>query len=155
MVSIRVATDADREAIYAIHTASIQNLGSTEYSMAQIDAWDSYPSPDSYDIGDETMPFLVAEIGDELAGFAQLDLDAAELDKLYVHPDHARCGVGTALMKRVETTAADAGLGTLEIAASLNAVPFYGAMGYEIQDGVMKTLQGIEFPCAVMDKPLR
>ncbi|MDH5797676.1 MAG: GNAT family N-acetyltransferase [Paracoccaceae bacterium] len=46
-------------------------------------------------------------------------------------PAFVRRGLGAAIMAQVIKTARDAGMGTLSCQATLNAVPFYAALGFE------------------------
>ncbi|GAA0192084.1 GNAT family N-acetyltransferase [Halobaculum roseum] len=52
------------------------------------------------------------------------------VEAVYVHPDRAGEGVGTALLADLERAAGDRGLGALGMHASLNAVGFYERHGY-------------------------
>lgn len=62
---------------------------------------------------------------------------------MYVHPDHAGGGVGSAILRELEERAEAAGLANLHLIASLNAVSFYerhgwestGPTAYEFEDG--------------------
>ena len=69
--------------------------------------------PDDYDVAEE----CAAATG--------------EVRAVYVHPDFARRGVGSALLAELERRARDRGFETLVLTASLNAVPFYEHRGYE------------------------
>ena len=49
---------------------------------------------------------LVARVGEDVVGFAVLNQAFYEqnfIGLLIVHPDHRRCGVGTALVRRIES----------------------------------------------------
>jgi putative acetyltransferase len=55
----------------------------------------------------------------------------AEVTGVYVHPDAAREGVGTAVIETLEARARAEGVERLGLTASANAVPFYEARGYD------------------------
>jgi putative acetyltransferase len=55
----------------------------------------------------------------------------AEVTGVYVHPDAAREGVGTAVVETLEARARAEGVDQLGLTASANAVPFYEARGYD------------------------
>ena len=83
---------------------------------------------------------LVATLGGELAGTAQLDLDSmpskrhhAEVSKVLVDPGFRRAGVGRALMEEIERRAAMEGrwLLTLDTAGDA-AEALYRSLGYRL-----------------------
>jgi GNAT superfamily N-acetyltransferase len=63
---------------------------------------------------------------------AELDpmTDAARIRAFFVHPDHARRGIGRAILEACEKAICDAGFTAIELAATLPGVPFYAAFGY-------------------------
>lgn len=150
MVTVRDATDDDRIAVSDLHVDSVQELGSEAYDENVVRAWigDDRDS-DGYPIGDADVEFIVAERDGEVAGFGEVgNVDPAdypalvdgsddalaatgEIRAVYVHPDHARSGVGTALLAELERRAHRYGFDSLVLTASLNAVPFYEHHGYE------------------------
>lgn len=102
--------------------------------------------PAGYPIGETDAAFVVAEVNGRVAGFGDVtgvdpnDYDVVaeeradatgEVRAVYVHPDFARRGVGSALLAELERRARDRGFETLVLTASLNAVPFYEHRGYE------------------------
>ena len=140
-VTIRDATPADAEAIADVHAASIRELGTEAYDNEQVHAWLSNVPPEAYPIGKPDHSVVVAEFedgDDEMVGFGLLDCDSdahddstGEVGAVYVHPDHAREGVGSAILDSLESAAREAGLETLVLTASRNAIDFYSARGYE------------------------
>ncbi len=80
----------------------------------------------------------------------------AEVRKLAVHPDHLRKGIARRLLGHVHSSANAAGHERIRTSASLNAVPFYAALGYtqtgriEIDTG----LAGTSFDAATMVRDL-
>lgn len=78
--------------------------------------------------------------GGSIAGFGDVRFNPPEylqepaaggVRAVYVGPDHAGEGVGSALLERLEATARDRGLDSLGLHASVNARSFYEAHGYE------------------------
>lgn len=55
----------------------------------------------------------------------------ANVRKVGVHPDYLRCGVGTALITRIHTSARDAGNTWMQCLSSVTAEPFYKSHGYQ------------------------
>ena len=61
-------------------------------------------------------------------------ISKSELRACYVVPEAARKGVGTAIVCEIERIAGQHALTELELLASLNAEPFYSALGYESEE---------------------
>jgi GNAT superfamily N-acetyltransferase len=71
-------------------------------------------------------------------------------------PSAARTGVGTALVKEIERVAIEGGVKRLHLEASVNAEPFYLAMGYEVVERGEHVLNsGQPMACVRMVKDLR
>lgn len=180
-VQVRPATRADVEAVYDLHVASIRAFGPSAYDERQVTAWAETPFAgvdDHYPVGEPGHQFVVAcvdppeggprsegavggasrEQAGELAGFGHLAVDEREVRAVYVHPDHARSGVGSALLAHLEGVAYGRGLSALELTASLNAVPFYRQAGYDpVAEAVHRTSGGgveAELDVVVMRKAL-
>ncbi len=113
---------------------------------------------------DEHYPVFVAveedASGGVIAGFGYLSAYRPRIgyrytreDSVYVHPDHARRGVGTVLLRAVEAEAAGKGVQVLRLRASLNSVRFYEACGYETVRKVKRELPFSEaMECMEMEK---
>jgi GNAT superfamily N-acetyltransferase len=56
--------------------------------------------------------------------------DPARIRAFFVHPAHARRGIGAALMRRSQEAAANAGFGHMELVATLGGEPLYAAFGF-------------------------
>ncbi|MEL6914206.1 MAG: GNAT family N-acetyltransferase [Pseudomonadota bacterium] len=68
---------------------------------------------------------------------------------------HLRRGIGRALMEHTFARARSVGLGALECWATLTAVPFYEAVGFETVEPMVVQLQGaISFPAMRMQRRL-
>lgn len=137
---VREATTDDAGAVNSVHRAAIRELGPGAYDERQVAAWLEGGEPRSYPIDAADTGFLAADIDGDVVGFGWLDHDPGghlsapvegEVTAVYVAPSVARRGVGTALLDALEERARDADLGSLGLRASLNAVPFYEARGYE------------------------
>ena len=59
-------------------------------------------------------------------------LEESELRAVYVAPEGARKGCGSALVREIERIAGDNGLARLTLHASLNAKRFYSDLGYDV-----------------------
>jgi putative acetyltransferase len=157
MVRIRPARPADAVPITEAHVAAIEAFGPEAYDDEEVAAWAKRDERDSSIDGldDPDVYVVTAERDGEVAGFGRLHLDDAEVIAVYVHPDHARAGVGSALLASLEGYARGAGLSALSLVASLNAVDFYERAGYErVQAVSHETSAGVELDCVEMRKEL-
>lgn len=140
-MNVREATPDDADAVRAVHRESITGLGPDAYDDEQVEAWARGTEDADYEAaiaGDGH--FVVAEDGDEVLAFGSLSLSEpddyeadvdAEVTGVYVRPEVARQGVGSAVLADLEQRARTAGAETLGLTATLNALAFYEAHGYE------------------------
>lgn len=161
-VRIRKAVAADAPRLWDVIEASVRGLQASDYSPAQIEgALKSVYGVDSQLIEDGTyfavevtvpeMPKLTIVAcggwskrktlygGDQFAGREDSLLDpsrdAAKIRAFFVHPEWARRGIGSMILKACERAAIEAGFTRLEMGATLSGVAFYRAMGYaEIEE---------------------
>lgn len=159
MPSIRAATEADAEPILHLRGESIHAFGSERYRDEQVEHWAKQPfgsAPYRESIRNDSESVVVAEENGEIVGFGRVKLDIGVVSAVYVHPDYARDGVGSALLSRLESQARDAGIGSLTLHASLNAVPFYEERGYERVETVEhRVAGGVELACVEMVRNIR
>lgn len=140
-VRVRDATAADAEAVRAVHYRSIRDLGRPAYDEEQAEAWAAGCATADYTPDDDpAVEYVVAESDGVVVGFGALYDGAAEdieepvdatVTAVYVDPSVARQGVGTRLHDVLEERARDRGAERLGLTASLPAVAFYEAQGYE------------------------
>jgi putative acetyltransferase len=110
--------------------AAVEAFGPDAYDEDQVEAWAVAANPDFAD----GQHWLVAERDETVTGWGRLDPEAGEVTGTYVHPDHAREGVGTALLAALEGYARGAGIADLYLWASRNAVGFYERAGYTVAE---------------------
>lgn len=153
---MRRAVPADAAPIWAIHTRAIRERASSHYDPDTVAAWSGRTTPASYLLPIETEAMLVAcDAEGRVLGFAELDASAGIVKACYVDPDVARRGVGRALMREVEAVARAAGCRSLSLDASLNAVAFYAALGWQRGESARHRLApGAELDCVVMQRRL-
>jgi len=133
---IRVGTPGDAGFIQRLHEESIRGLGPRCYSRAEVESWASSLRSSMYVYamtqGGES--FLLAEpaenAGGRLAGFCSFL--GGVIEGLYVHPDWARRGVGSALLLRAEAAILAGRHRTVRVSASLIGQPLYERHGYRI-----------------------
>src|SRR5919205_4588783 len=143
---IRRATLDDREAITELIAQSARGLSRGHYSDPQIDAAIARVfGVDTNLIEDGT--YFVAEIsgalvgcggwsrrktlfgGDQYAaretGYLDPESEPAKIRAFFIHPDHARKGIGRAILARCEDEARAHGFHSLELMATLPGIAFY------------------------------
>jgi putative acetyltransferase len=120
-----------------IVSSAIRGLATSHYSADVIDAWVP-PLTDErlreLMLNADGELRLIAELDGEVAGIGALVVPRSELRACYVAPQAARRGCGSALVREIERLARERGLTRLDLAASLNAEPFYAAHGYEVRE---------------------
>jgi putative acetyltransferase len=151
----RKATTADQETIWEVRTESIRGLCQSHYGEKVTEAWANAPVPDDFAEVICGRDFLVAEYEGIVIGFGFINRRTAELEAIFVKPHFARRGVGTAILTSLEAIARSAGLRSLTLSASLNAVSFYETAGYRtIRETTWFHPAGFSLPCVAMTKDL-
>ena len=173
---LRLATLDDIPALSALITESAQGLSADYYSERQIAAAIRYVfGVDTQLIHDGT--YWAVEEETQLLGcggwsFRQtlyggnqmkastdprLDpaTDPARIRAFFVHPDHARRGIGKSLLTTCLAAAKTAGFHTVELMATLPGVPLYEAFGFIPCEAVITTLpDGTDLPFVRMARAL-
>ncbi|HEY8125658.1 MAG TPA: GNAT family N-acetyltransferase [Methylocystis sp.] len=136
---LRPFLPADAATLAALFRASVAALAADDYDEAQRDAWASAADDEAAFASRLADALTIVGLVDgNIAGFASLR-DDKMFDMLYVRPDMARQGVGSALADAIEKIAAGRGTKTLTVDASDAARDFFAARGY-----VAKTRNTIE-----------
>ncbi len=173
---LRLATLDDAAAIAVLIDASVRGLGRGYYSDAQIDASLRHMfGVDSQLIRDRT--YHVVEDGGEIVAAGgwsarrtlfggdryksdvddQLDpaTEPARIRAFYVHPAHARQGLGRMLFRCCARAAYAAGFRRLELVATLPGEPLYRTLGFTVVEPVVVPLSGeILMDCLRMSRDL-
>lgn len=172
MPSLRLATPADAPEITSLIDASVRRLSVGYYTPTQIESSLRYVfGLDTQLVADGTY-FVVEDAGRIVAcgGWSRrrtlyggdqmkqtedplLDplTEAARIRAFFVHPDHARRGLGRMMFERCLADAARAGFRTLELGATLPGVPLYQAIGFAEVETLHTVLpDGVEFPVVRM-----
>ncbi|UZK67341.1 GNAT family N-acetyltransferase [Sphingomonas sp. M1-B02] len=169
----RVAGRDDIPALEALIRLSARALSQGHYEEVQIDAAITYVfGVDSELVADRTY-LMIEEAGvpigcggwsrrrtlfggDRFGGRddAMLDpsRDAARIRAFFVHPDHARRGVGAALLAASEAAAIAAGFGALELMSTLPGVAFYRRAGFVPGEQILHRAGGVAIPFVPMRK---
>jgi putative acetyltransferase len=153
-IVVRPGGPDDAEAIWRVHVASIRQVCTSHYMPEQIEAWAGPKRPGDYvRVMSNGERFWVAVDDGDIVGFASLHGDT--IYGLYVAPGMQRQGIGAALLRAAEAGAADAGVETLKLGATLNAEAFYRAQGYVSDGRTSRIMKGVEVPSIRMSKLLR
>ena len=124
----------DARTFFDIHTRAILGLAAEWYPIEVIDAWARRPNDEGirrFLVNPESEIRLLAELDGVPTGLGVLVAKNSELRACYVVPEGARRGVGSAIVREIERLAREHGLRHLHLHSSLNAEPFYAALGYE------------------------
>lgn len=153
-IILRTATAADTDALMALFHAAVHGVASRDYSAAQVAAW----APDAPDRAAWTQRLsggatVVAERAGAVAGFVVL-APGDHVDMLFVHPDHLRRGIASALLAEAEALARAAGARRLTTDASLTARPAFEHTGFRVVVRQTVRLRGQDFVNFRMEKPL-
>lgn len=81
--------------------------------------------------------------------------EAAKIRAFFVHPDHARRGIGRMLFEASESAARASGFGRLELMATLPGVPLYRALGFVEREHITDVLpDGVSLGFVRMDRSI-
>ena len=180
-IHLRVATSDDISTLNRLIELSVRRLQANDYTPGQIEgALGHALGLDTQLVADGT--YFVAEItspdgtpqivgcggwsnrrtlfGSDGGPNRQSELldpetDAAKIRAIFVHPDFARRGLGTRILKHCEEAAASAGFARLEMGSTLTGVPLYALKGYEQRETILIPLpNGEVLPVVRMIKEL-
>jgi putative acetyltransferase len=134
LLTIRPVTAADIDPLAALQEASIMRHGIAAYGEAKARAW-ARVGHEFKRVLVEDGQFFVAEQAGERLGVGGWSPDSLEngvawIRYLFVHPDHVRRGIGRRLVEVAEAAALNVGRSRFDVWSSVNAVPFYQALGY-------------------------
>jgi len=167
---VRLATQADISALHALIESSVRILQANDYTPAQIEgALGTVLGLDTQLVSDQT--YFVAEtsnadgkktivacggwskrktlFGSDHAAVREPEFldpatDAAKIRAIFVHPDWARRGLGTLLLKTCENAALAAGFTKFEMGSTLTGVPLYKLRGYQVIESIAVPLRNGE-----------
>ena len=161
--TIRPALSDDKDALEQLIEISARGLSREDYTASEIEAAVAHIfGVDSELIADGTYFAVVRGEeylacggwskrrtlfgGDQFAGRESGLLDpaaeAAKIRAFFVHPDHARQGIGAALLIHCEEEAREHGFTRIEMMATLPGVKLYRAFGYEAEAMVTTKVPG-------------
>ena len=130
-VALRLAIDADAHGLAAIRRDAILTLAAAKYGSDRARRWAESSGDERVQRAIEQNEVWVAE--DRNVAVAWVEIDRDRIEGIYVHPDVAGTGVGSALLLHAEDLIRSAGHAAVALDASWNAERFYLRRGYRAQ----------------------
>lgn len=154
--TIRKARPEDVDAVHDVHTTAIRSGASDHYAPESLEVWVGAFNPENFPRNIERMEFYVAELPDgRIPAFLAFDLATTEVDSVYVAPSGRGMGLGSYLLAFAEEAARRAGLESLWLDSSINAVGFYASHGWKEVKRHARVRSGVEIPVVRMEKKLQ
>lgn len=157
-LAVRAMEPADARSFLEIQAAAVRGLAAKDYPRSVIEAWAASTTDQMmkrFLANSDQEIRLIAEIDGHGVGIGAIVVAACELRACYVAPHAARRGVGTAVVAEIERIAREQRLDHLHLEASINAEPFYAALGYRVEsrhDFFLRS--GLPMAAVQMRKPL-
>lgn len=146
---IRAYRPQDCPALTQLFYETVHTVCVRDYTPRQLNAWaDGAVDLARWNHSLLAHSTLVAEENGTLLGFGDMD-KTGYLDRLYVHKDHQRRGIATALCQRLEQAAQTRKFTTH---ASITARPFFEKMGYVVAREQQVERHGVTLTNFVMEK---
>lgn len=149
---VRRAAVEDAHAVHAVRQRAIRESAAGLYDRDALEAWASGGSEAELRRKIETTAAFVAVIDGEVIGWA--NLDGAEVDQLYIDPDHGGNGVARRLSETIEHLARAQDAPRLTAVASLRAMPVFRRFGFTEVRQDERTYDGYAYRVADMVKQL-
>ena len=129
-MQIQAFKQTDTAELAGLFRETVRSINSRDYSTTQIEAWASaVDDEEGFRERLSSSDTLVACMEGRIVGFINL-LNDGQLDCLYVHPEHQRQGIASALLKKLEARAREASHILLRTEASITALPFFRKHGF-------------------------
>lgn len=149
---VRRAAVGDVPAVHEVRQRAIRESAAGLYDAVALEAWASGGSEDELRRKIATTIAFVAVVRGQVVGWATLD--GAEVEQLYVDPDHGGTGLAWRLYKTIEDVARTHGAPRLTAVASLRAIPVFRRFGFTELRREDRSFSGQTFEVADMTKRL-
>lgn len=153
-IEIRQATLEDIPEITSIFRNTIIHINKKDYSEKQIKIWAS--GADDLEEWKERIDkfyFIVAEVDHHIVGFAYLK-NGNYFDGLFVHKDYQRQGIGSKLLRIIESQVMSNDYEVIKSDVSKTALPFFDNKYYEVIKKQKKNLKGVVLENYLVEKML-
>lgn len=152
---IREATPKDSKSIGRIYNSAI--IQGSHYSSHKEDAllFPNGEPPEKLTEKDSNVTYVI-ENKDKIIAWSSLNLEDKFLDGLFVDPDYQSMGLGSVLVRKVESEAQKRQFDRIWIASDPEVVSYYTSKDYKIvKDTKMKGInQEKEVECVILSKSL-
>ncbi|MBU2919969.1 GNAT family N-acetyltransferase [Winogradskyella psychrotolerans] len=152
MIQVRQAQIKDSLEIRSIFRDTIINVNAKDYSEKQIATWASGAEDiERWEERINTLYFIVAETENNIVGFAYLK-NGNYLDGLFVHKDFQRQGIGSKLLRIVESQVMMNDFEVIKSDVSKTALPFFDNKYYDVIKKQKKNYKGLVFENYLVEK---
>lgn len=153
-MEIRSYTAADAPAILELFRETILTVNMGDYTQRQCEVWaNSFSNIEVLNVRLNISFTVVAELDGDVVGFGNLN-DQGEIDLLYTHKNFQGRGIGSALLKELESAAFFKKYEELSTEASITAMGFFLSKGYVEVKKQKKRVRGTDFINFIMKKRL-
>jgi putative acetyltransferase len=152
---LRSYRPSDAPVLLALFRETVRRINARDYNPEQIQAWASEEiDPSVWEDRFRDRFAIVAEEGDVIAGFTELEPDG-HIDRFFVSAEHQGMGVGRGLMDRIVAEAHGRGLPRLYLEASITARTFFERQGFVVLGQQTVTVRGVDFLNYRMERRLQ
>lgn len=128
---IRDYRTGDADTTLTIFQRAVREVAAQDYTPAQIEAWAAHIDRNVWANSLERQLTWIVTRRNAPAGFASLN-DHGHLDMMFVSPEHQRRGGASTLLITAEQAVRQRGMNRMTTEASLTALPFFKAQGFEV-----------------------
>ena len=151
-IEIRPATLEDIPEITSLFRDTITHINKKHYSEKQINAWSSGADDiEEWEKRIDKFYFIIAEIENNMVGFAYLK-NGNYLEGLFVHKDHLRQGIGSKLLRIIESQVMMNDFEVLKSDVNKTALPFFDNKYFEVLKKQNKKVKGVGFENFLVEK---
>lgn len=150
---IREASSEDLDQILELFEKTVEHINVKDYSEQQIEVWKNAKDKKIWLEKIAQQSFYVAMIGEQIVGFSSVASDGY-LHFMYVHHQHQRKGIAYQLLRQIEHRAKQLGRQRIWSSVSITAQPFFSKHGFQQFDEEHKTVSGVPFQNALMEKSI-